>query len=354
MDESSSIRCITIWLHYLTFLTEESGTRDVTFIRKVYKRAISLCTTTIMQSQSNSKLHSSFLSYGVNASPGDLLYSHWQAFEAKHGVAKDVLNVLGRYRKYSLKLTAAVAVGEKRGVEKQDKKAPPINKKRVVDKAVANSNSKSTSEPVSKRVKIVDNKIDSATTVKESVKPSKNTECAAMEVDAAENLSEQDAIVPGKYSVFVKNIDFAVTQRDLENVFKTNKYSSGTTTGTNSTSLVVRLTTSTSGKSRGMAHIDFPTLEARDQAMFLHNTVLKGRPITVEKYVPSAYATADFHPTTVFIKNMSRNTSELEIKSFIREVILGDGDESGLDGDIYLAVKIMKCKRSGNSKVIPC
>ena len=396
-NEADSISHVRIWLHYLTFLTEESGTRDVTFCRKVYKRALTLTTATIMQSQASSHLHNSFLSYAPNSSPGDLLYTHWQTFETRYGEAKDVLHVMNRYRKYSLKLSAAIASSLARDSSKFQKKSTAVtSKKRSIENTDScNLEQSSKQVQVSKRSRTTDNHSNSvpeASSVVTTAATSTTTAtCDDTSTDSAvitdtavsagvENTADkmdienpsQDItpIIPGKYSVFVKNIDFSVTQSELENVFKANKYCSGSSNGYNETdspSFVVRLTKTTAGKSRGMAHVDFASPEHQSQAMSLHNTILKGRPITVERYVPSAYATVESHPLTVFVKNMTRDTTEVEIKEFLLKLLMGgredtlssegaeskqqegEGKEKG--GDIVAAVKLMKCKRSGNSKV---
>jgi len=231
-----------------------------------------------------------------------------------------------------------------------------INKKRGADgKVIAetpmargssnnnnSSNSSGTSqEPVSKRLKVGE----------DTVKSSPAGGSDRMDVDTNEVPSTQDeTIVPGQHTVFVKNIDFSVTQEQLETVFKKVKCKKGKQDEDVQTpSFVVRLTLSTKGKSRGMAHVDFASQEAADQAMFLHNTVINGRPITIEKYVASAFATADFHPMTIFIKNMSRDTQEAALKSFLQDVLL-EAKHNEDEIDVFTAIKLMKCKRSGNSK----
>jgi hypothetical protein len=275
-----------------------------------------------------------------------MLYTHWQTFETRHGDAKDVLNVMNRYRKYSLKLSAALTKSQQRVDEKTDKKDKGT-KKRVLDKvnatescvgnATKGQEKSSIREPLSKRPKTASDDM-----------PASDVLASGGGVTSGKVVEEEEVavIIPGKFTLFIKNIDFSVTQQDLEDVFK---YCNGT-----SGDLVVRLTTTTAGKSRGMAHIDFPSLQRMEQAMLLHNTVLKGRPMTVERYVPSAYATADFHPLTVFLNHMSRNTSEEDIKAFLRQVMRSEssqGETSEGECDIFSAVKLMKCKRSGNSKV---
>jgi RNA recognition motif-containing protein len=388
VDEKTNMGYVSIWLHYLTFLTEESCTRDVDFCRKVYKRAVSLTTSTIMQSQQTSQLHKSFLSYGVNASPGDLLYTHWQTFETRYGGAKDVLNVLSRFRKYKLKLASALSSGlndqkrekplqlsKKRAAEKEassdglvlkSKRVKSIDTLSHMDTTLRAAAVAPTSVVVSSSSSLPADATSTTSTIDGSVVAKVDSREIGKETRRGEEKAKAKAVVasniiPGKFSLFIKNLDFSVTQEDLENVFSGVKNSSSSSGGSSGSSLsvTVRLTKSAAGKSRGMAHVDFPSLAMVEQAMHLHNTMLKGRPMTVERYLPSAYATADFHPMTVFVNHMSRNTSEQELKVFLKELLRSEGGEGGGGGGddnnsadaIFSAVKIMKCKRSGNSKV---
>lgn len=348
-NEQDSASNVGLWLHYLSFITEESCTRDLSFCRKVYRRAVTLSTAAIMQAQSSSGSGAFLAAYPPFSSPGDLLYAHWQAFEERHGDAKDVLGVMSRHRKYSLKLETIISAEAKR-TEKMSKKECKENKKR--------NGEREDQAPAAKRPKQIDIVETLSVLVNDSSKdePTKLSGASAVVGNTAPEGGQVlekntgDGIVAGKYSVFVKNIDFSVTQEDLENVFKASKYTSGASEEI--PTLVVRLSKSAAGKSRGMAHVDFWTPELRDQALRLHNTVLKGRPMTVEKFVPSAYATAEHHPSTIFVTHMSRDTSEKNLRSFLEGLMAEQGQGQGQKGDMIEAVKIMKCKRSGNSKVM--
>ena len=341
-DEASSIAHVGIWLQYLNFLTEESCTRDIVFCRKVYKRAVAMTTASIMQYQPTSHIPKEYLTHQPSSSPGGLLYNHWQTFESRYGEANDVLAVMKKYRKYSVKYSSANSAKNNIKTKSNDSSAA-INKKRGSDRDGGDVDASHDDKPLSKKSKS-DEKCFSDLLGKANSK-----------IDVVKAKSEGSdvgtTIIPGKYSLYVKNIDFSVTEEDLKNVFKANKYCDGGGSGVEGPSVVVRLTKTKGGKSRGMAHVDFPSLEKREEAMHLHNTLVKGRPITVERFVQSAYTVVDYHPSTIFIKNMTRDTNEENITEYLRDLLSQFLEKEGNNGEIIAGVKIMKCKRSGNSKV---
>ena len=327
-SESSSIENVCVWVQYLNFITEESGTRDVSFCRKVYKRAISMCTASIMNGQLKQ-----IQSNQLYNSPGDVLYSHWQNFESRYGNAGDVIQVVCRYRKYRLKV-ASISPS-------QSSAYAPV-KKRLADEIDHNDNQQ---VQETKRAKL------------SAPAPSRNEKHEEVSNNKVANEEEESngvscsaapvqKIVPGKFAIFVKNIAFSVTQQELEQLFKQNKYCSDADCG-----CIVRLSKNASGKSKGMAHIDFPDSQSVERAMLLHNTELHGRPITVERFVQSAFTTVECDPFTVFVSNMNRKTNESELEKFVLGLFEAQGENFPASTEILRAVKVMKCKRSGNSKV---
>ena len=133
-----------------------------------------------------------------------------------------------------------------------------------------------------------------------------------------------------KYSVFVKNLSFECDTEMISAHF-----------GEVSGLIGVNLITTQTGKSRGMATIDFYSQEGRDAALALHGSMLSGRPITVEvvRKEETDHGTGNAHPTTVFVSKLTRETSEQDLRDFFTHC-----------GEIE-AIRLLVDKFSGNSKV---
>lgn len=130
-----------------------------------------------------------------------------------------------------------------------------------------------------------------------------------------------------KYSVFLKNLSFECSQRDIESHFASCEGL-----------IEAKLILLHGGKFRGTATIDFESEKGQKQAMRLHGTPLLGREVAVQILRPDE-SNAKAQPTTVFVSKMNRETTSEELRSHFE----GCGE--------ILAARIILDRISGKSKV---
>lgn len=104
--------------------------------------------------------------------------------------------------------------------------------------------------------------------------------------------------------------------------------------------LHIRLAVSPDGKPKGVATLDFQSVEGRTNALALHGSSLGGRAISVEVVQETVKTAAGAsHPTTVFVSKLSKDTVEEHLRSCFEAC-----------GTI-VAMKLLRDKFTGKSKV---
>ena len=132
---------------------------------------------------------------------------------------------------------------------------------------------------------------------------------------------------PRKFPVFLKNLSFECSQKDIENHFASCEGL-----------LEVKLVLLQGRKFRGSATIDFESEKGQSQAMRLHGTLLLGREVVVE-ILRAEEGNSTIQPTTVFVSKMNRETSTEELRSHFESC------------GAIIAARIILDKISGKSKV---